>query len=88
MTGLPEVRAAAETFLPYVVVLPLVAVWAFLFDGIFIGATRTVPMRNGMALALAVFLLAAAHADRPARQPRPVARDAGLHGGARSRGSA
>jgi MATE family multidrug resistance protein len=59
MTGLSEVRAAAAVYLPYVVALPLVAVWAFLFDGIFIGATRTPEMRNGMALALAVFLLAA-----------------------------
>ena len=39
--------------------LPLVAVWAFLFDGVFIGATRTAEMRNGMALALIVFLIAA-----------------------------
>jgi MATE family multidrug resistance protein len=30
-------------------------VFAFLFDGVFIGATRTAEMRNGMALALAVF---------------------------------
>jgi MATE family multidrug resistance protein len=46
---------AAAVYLPYVVVLPLVGVFAFLFDGIFIGATRTAEMRNGMALALAVF---------------------------------
>ena len=59
MTGLAEVRAAAEVYLPYVIALPLVSVWAFLFDGIFIGATRTAEMRNGMAVALAVFLLAA-----------------------------
>ncbi|MGH6896380.1 MAG: MATE family efflux transporter [Geminicoccaceae bacterium] len=56
MTGLAEVRATAMNYLPYVVVLPLVAVFAFLFDGIFIGATRTAEMRNGMALALGVFL--------------------------------
>jgi MATE family multidrug resistance protein len=56
MTGLGEVRAIARTYLPYVVVLPLIAVFAFLFDGIFIGATRTAEMRNGMAIALAVFL--------------------------------
>jgi MATE family multidrug resistance protein len=56
MTGLVEVRAAAMTYLPYVVALPLVAVFAFLFDGIFIGATRTAEMRNGMVLALGVFL--------------------------------
>ncbi len=59
MTGLAAVRASALTYLPYVTLLPLVAVWAFLFDGVFIGATRTPEMRNGMALALAVFLLAA-----------------------------
>lgn len=59
VTGLATVRATASTYLPYLVGLPLVAVWAFLFDGVFIGATRTVEMRNGMALALAVFLLAA-----------------------------
>jgi MATE family multidrug resistance protein len=56
MTGLAEVRATAMNYLPYVVVLPLVAVFAFLFDGIFIGATRTAEMRNGMVLALGVFL--------------------------------
>ncbi len=58
MTGLPEVQAAARTFLPYMVASPLVSVWAFLFDGVFIGATRTPEMRNGMLLALAAFLLA------------------------------
>jgi MATE family multidrug resistance protein len=59
MTGLKAVRATALTYLPYLVGLPIIAVWAFLFDGVFIGATRTAEMRNGMALALAVFLLAA-----------------------------
>jgi MATE family multidrug resistance protein len=56
MTGLAEVRATAMTYLPYVIALPLIAVFAFLFDGVFIGATRTAEMRNGMALALGVFL--------------------------------
>ncbi|MGH6914874.1 MAG: MATE family efflux transporter, partial [Geminicoccales bacterium] len=55
MTGLEEVRAAAIAFLPYMVLSPLVSVWAFLFDGVFIGATRTAEMRNGMALALLLF---------------------------------
>ena len=59
MTGLEAVRAAALDFLPYAIALPPVAVFAFLFDGVFIGATRTAPMRNGMVLALAVFLLVA-----------------------------
>ncbi len=59
MTALEPVRTAARTYLPYLIALPPVAVWAFLFDGVFIGATRTREMRNGMALALAVFLVAA-----------------------------
>jgi len=59
MTGLEAVRASALVYLPYLIALPPIAVWAFLFDGVFIGATRTAEMRNGMALALAVFLLAA-----------------------------
>jgi MATE family multidrug resistance protein len=31
-------------------------VWCFQLDGIYIGATRTAEMRNGMALALGGFL--------------------------------
>lgn len=59
MTGLEAVRASAQTHLTYLIVLPPIAVFAFLFDGVYIGATRTAEMRNGMLLALAVFLLAA-----------------------------
>jgi MATE family multidrug resistance protein len=33
-------------------------VWAFQLDGIFIGATRTVDMRNAMLASLAIFLMA------------------------------
>ncbi|HLT02218.1 MAG TPA: hypothetical protein VK001_08555, partial [Geminicoccaceae bacterium] len=56
MTGLAEVRATAFEHLPYIVALPLVAMFAYLYDGVFIGATRTAEMRNGMAVALVAFL--------------------------------
>jgi multidrug resistance protein, MATE family len=59
MTGIEAVRAAALVYLPYVIVAPLVSVWAFLLDGVFIGATRTAEMRNGMAASLLAFWLAA-----------------------------
>ncbi|HEX5077736.1 MAG TPA: MATE family efflux transporter [Geminicoccaceae bacterium] len=59
MTGIGTVRAAALTYLPWLIVAPLVSVWAFLFDGVFIGATRTAEMRNGMAASLLAFWLAA-----------------------------
>lgn len=57
-TVLDEVRAAAETYLPWMLLLPLVSVWGFLLDGIFIGATRTGAMRNAMALSLGAYLVA------------------------------
>ena len=57
MTSIADVQAQARALLPWAVAMPLVAVWPFLFDGIFIGATFTREMRNGMALSLAVFLV-------------------------------
>lgn len=58
-TDLPEVRAAAAAYLPWTVASPLVSVWSYLLDGIYVGATRTKEMRNGMAVALAIYLVAA-----------------------------
>jgi MATE family multidrug resistance protein len=57
MAGLESVRSAAYVYLPWVVLAPLVSVWAYLLDGIYLGATRTTDMRNGMLIALAVYLL-------------------------------
>jgi len=57
-TSLPEVRASAEAYLWWMVASPLISVWSFLLDGVFIGATRTSAMRNAMLASLAVFLLA------------------------------
>lgn len=48
LTDLPTVRSAARQFLPWLVVSPLVSVWSFLFDGVFIGATWSKSMRNSM----------------------------------------
>ena len=53
------VRAIAHAYLPWAVGAPLVAVWAFQLDGIFIGATRTAEMRNAMLMSLLIFLVAA-----------------------------
>lgn len=58
LTDIAEVRAAATEFLPWLVLSPLVSVWSFMLDGIFIGATRTRDMRNAMILSFAVYLAA------------------------------
>jgi MATE family multidrug resistance protein len=58
LTGINEVRAGAEEFLVWLMISPIISVWSFLLDGIFIGATRTREMRNGMLISLAIFLAA------------------------------
>jgi len=58
LTDLPEVRALAREYLPWVILIPLAGVWSFQLDGIYIGATRTREMRNGMIIALGVYLAA------------------------------
>ena len=58
MSASPEVRRAARDFLIFVIVSPLLAVFAFAFDGVYIGATWARDMRNLMLVALAIFLAA------------------------------
>jgi len=58
ITDIAEVRRVALEFLPWAAVSPLISVWSFQLDGIFIGATRTAEMRNGMLISLGFFLLA------------------------------
>jgi MATE family multidrug resistance protein len=57
LTDLPEVAAAARAQLPWLAALPLLALWCFLLDGVFIGAMRTRAMRDTMVIAaLGVYL--------------------------------
>lgn len=57
LTDLPDVRATAYTFLPWMVLSPLISVWSFVYDGVFIGATWAREMRNAMLIAtLCVFV--------------------------------
>ncbi|HAB02713.1 MAG TPA: MATE family efflux transporter, partial [Pseudomonas sp.] len=46
--------------LPYLAVLPLIAVWSYLLDGLFIGATRAREMRNAMLVSVLLALPVAA----------------------------
>ncbi len=46
-------RPLRVRYLPWLAMSPLLGVWCFQLDGIYIGATRTAEMRNGMILALA-----------------------------------
>ena len=54
-TDQQEVIAAAADYMTWVLVIPVCGFAAFLFDGIFIGATATRTMRNAMFVATAAF---------------------------------
>ncbi|TXY10804.1 MATE family efflux transporter DinF [Vibrio mimicus] len=58
ITNIPSVQATAEIYLPWLVAMPLVAVWCFLLDGVFIGATKGKEMRNSMAISAVAFFVA------------------------------
>jgi MATE family multidrug resistance protein len=58
LTSIDGVRAVARDYLVWLVFMPLVAVFPFVFDGIFLGATAGRMMRNAMIVSLGVYLVA------------------------------
>ena len=59
MTSDASVIADSHPFLPWLVAMPLVSCLAFLWDGIFVGATAARPLRNAMIAAAVGFVVAA-----------------------------
>ena len=59
-TDIAELRAFTSNYLVWIVVSPLLSVWAYQLDGIFIGATRSAEMRNAMLASVALYVLAMA----------------------------
>ena len=59
LTDLPDVIAVADTYLPWLVLLPMVAVWSYLYDGVFVGATRAREMRDIMLISTFLIFLPA-----------------------------
>ncbi len=58
LTGIETVRAAAREHLAWSVAMPLIGVFPYLLDGIFLGATRGREMRNAMIASLAAYAAA------------------------------
>lgn len=57
LTDIPEIKLSAEIYLPWIIALPLVSAASFLYDGVFVGMTRSKEMRLIMtASVLLVFL--------------------------------
>jgi multidrug resistance protein, MATE family len=58
-TNLPEVREVAYGYLPWLTALPIISVWSYLLDGLFIGATRGREMRDGMLISVTFYVVLA-----------------------------
>lgn len=57
LTDIADLRRYLHTYYIWLAILPLVSVWSYLFDGIFIGAGHTRSLRNWMLVAASLVFL-------------------------------
>lgn len=57
LTSIPAVADTAGEYQLWLVLAPLIAVWSYLFDGLFVGATLSRQMRNTMLISAIIYLL-------------------------------
>lgn len=57
LTSLDEVRAASLEYLPWLIAMPVIGIWAFQLDGIYTGITQTSIMRNMMVISFAFYAI-------------------------------
>ena len=50
LTDLPDIQTTTLRYLPWLILSPLVAVWSYLYDGVFVGATLAREMRDIMLI--------------------------------------
>ena len=51
ISDIPSVIDFAKIYLPWMILLPIIACWCFLFDGVYIGLMQAKAMRNSMIIA-------------------------------------
>jgi len=54
-TDIPELRAFARDYVVWMALSPVLSIWAYQLDGIFIGATRATEMRNAMLVSVTIY---------------------------------
>ena len=64
LTDLPQVVDTSLIYLPWMTLLPAVAVWSYLYDGVFVGATRAREMRDIMLVSSFLVFIPAWYAFR------------------------
>ncbi|MFM2479073.1 MATE family efflux transporter DinF [Celerinatantimonas sp. MCCC 1A17872] len=50
LTSIDAIRKSADEYLPWLVFMPIFAVWSYIFDGVYIALTKGNVMRNGMLI--------------------------------------
>jgi MATE family multidrug resistance protein len=56
ITSIDAVRLMADSYLPWLIAIPLISVWSYQLDGIFVGSLRTADMRNAMMVSTGVYM--------------------------------
>jgi MATE family multidrug resistance protein len=59
LTDLEDVRETSMRYLPWLIISPIISVWSFLYDGVFVGATRAREMRDIMVFSVVIVFLPA-----------------------------
>ena len=54
LTSIESVRQEATTYLPWLIIFPLLGIWSFMLDGVFIGATSVKQMQDTMIFSVVV----------------------------------
>lgn len=65
LTNIDSIRLAARDYLPWLIIAPLISVWSFLYDGVFVGATRSREMMLVMAASMLMIFLPTWLLSRP-----------------------
>ncbi|MBA6263514.1 MAG: MATE family efflux transporter [Colwellia sp.] len=51
LTDIPEVVLSTKQYVHWIIILPILGCWCYLFDGVFVGLMKTKAMRNSMIIA-------------------------------------
>jgi MATE family multidrug resistance protein len=57
LTSLEEVKILAYEYLPWLIFMPIIGIWCFQIDGIYLGITRTKILRNMMLVSFIVYAM-------------------------------
>ena len=57
MTDLPNIREISFSYSYWIIIIPFAASFCFQFDGIFVGASQTMELRNAMIVSVVIYIV-------------------------------